>query len=90
VKLVEFTYKKASGDVSNRAVVEVVQPSAHFEGVDVSHLDADSFASFVCDYKQLKNAQHQAMAELMSKHDLTHNYRRFTPANMTNVVSEHI
>jgi len=90
MKLVEFTYTKANGDTSQRAVVEVVQPAQHFEGIDVSQLDTDSFALFVQEYRELKQAQHEATLQLLHKHDLTHDYRRFVPERMTNTNTTHI
>lgn len=90
MKLVEFVYKKADGTLSNRAVVELAQPTHHFEGIDVSQLDETEFASFIGEFRELKNLQHQQMQELLVKHDLKHNYRRFIPAQMTHVAAEHI
>ena len=90
MKLVEFTYTKANGDVSQRAVVEVLQPSKYFEGIDVSQLGHDELSEFINEYRQLKNAQHTATMELLAKHDLTHDYRRFIADNMTNITTEHI
>lgn len=90
MKLVEFTYKKASGDISERAVIEVQQPSKHFEGIDVSDLTQGEFAVFVEAYRKLKNSHHEATMELLTKYDLKHNYRRFIPENMTDVIAEHI
>lgn len=90
MKLVEFTYTKANGDVSQRAVIEVVQPSKHFEGIDVTQLGHDELGEFINEYRQLKNAQHAATMELLAKHDLVHDYRRFLPDSMTNTSTEHI
>lgn len=90
MNLVEFNYKKANGDESARAVIELVKPSNHFEGLDVSSMDESSFSDFISEYRALKNRQHEEFQHLLALHDLTHNYRRFTPGSMTNVVSEHI
>jgi hypothetical protein len=90
MKLVEFSYKKADGSVSQRAVVELVQPSKHFEGIDVSNMSEPEFAEFVEAYRQVKNQQYLEVQELLAKHDLKHNYRRFLPEQMTDVISEHI
>lgn len=90
MKLVEFTYTKANGDQSERAVIELQQPSKHFEGIDVSELPESEFALFVQEFRELKNAQHDATMALLAKHDLKHNYRRFLPEQMTEVTSEHI
>lgn len=90
MKLVEFNYTKPTGDVSTRAVIEVQQPSKHFEGIDVSELPEAEFAVFVQEYRELKQAQHEAILQLLHKHDLAHNYRRFVPERMTNTTTEHI
>ena len=90
MKLVEFSYTKANGDTSQRAVLEVLQPSKHFEGIDVSEMDSDAFAEFVSEYRNMKNAQHEATMALLQKHDLKHNYRRFLPEQMTVITTEHI
>lgn len=90
MKLVEFNYTKANGDVSQRAVIELQPPSKHFEGIDVSQLDTDSFALFVQEFRQLKQAQHDAMMQLLQQHDLQHDYRRFVPERMTNTTTTHI
>ena len=90
MKLVEFTYTKPTGDVSQRAVIEVQQPSKHFEGIDVSELPEAEFALFVQEYRELKQAQHDATLQLLHKHDLQHNYRRFVPERMTSTTTEHI
>lgn len=90
MKLVEFNYTKTNGDVSERAVIELQQPSKHFEGIDVSNLPEADFALFIQEFRELKNAQHEATMALLAKHDLKHNYRRFLPEQMANVTSEHI
>lgn len=90
MKLVEFQYTKANGDSSQRAVIELQQPSKHFEGIDVTELPEAEFALFVNEYRQLKQAQHEATLQLLAQHDLQHNYRRFLPEQMTNTTSEHI
>lgn len=90
MKLVEFKYTKANGDESERAVIELQQPTKHFEGIDVSDLPEAEFALFVQEYRELKNAQHDATMALLAKHDLKHNYRRFLPEQMADVTSEHI
>lgn len=90
MKLVEFSYTKANGDTSQRAVLEVLQPSKHFEGIDVSEMDSDAFAEFISEYRAMRNAQHEATMALLAKHDLKHNYRRFLPEKMTVTTTEHI
>jgi hypothetical protein len=90
MKFVEFTYAKADGSTSKRAVIELVAPQKHFEGIDVSQLPEEDFADFVSAYRELKNQQHEATMKLLSDFDLKNNYRRFIPEQMTEVVSEYI
>lgn len=90
MKLVEFKYTKADGTVSERAVIEVVQPSQHFEGIDISDMPEDTFAEFTNEYRDLLESQYNAKIAVMQKYDLKHNYRRFTPQKMTDVTTNHI
>lgn len=90
MKLVEFTYRKADGSTSARAVIELLAPQAHFEGIDVTQMPEAEFALFVQQYRELKNAQHEQTMQLLAQHDLKHNYRRFVPHQMTDVVTETI
>lgn len=90
MKLIEFTYTKADGSQSSRAVIELQQPSKYMEGLDVTQLTEGEFAVFIEAYRKLKNSQHEATMELLAKYDLKHNYRRFIPENMEAVTTEHI
>lgn len=90
MKLVEFLYTKANGTQSQRAVVEVVQPSKFFEGIDVSELDAEAFADFATEYRALKEEHHTKVLACLNKHDLTNSYRRFSADSMANVNSEYV
>ena len=90
MKLVEFNYTKADGTASARAVIEVLQPSQHFEGIDVSQMPEDEFAEFTREYRDLLEQQYNAKIAVMKKYDLKHNYRRFTPEKMTDVTATHI
>lgn len=90
MKVKEFTYTKPTGDVSRRTLIELVTPTEHIEGVDVSNLDMDSYAEFI---KQLKTIEDELNARRMALYadfDLQHNYRRFIPSRMTNVSVEFI
>jgi len=90
VKVKEFTYTKPNGEVSQRTLVELVSPTEHIEGIDVSELDMDSYAEFVRDLKSLEDTLYNQRMELYSRFDLAHNYRRFVPQRMTNVTTEFI
>lgn len=90
MKLIEFTYTKADGSQSERAVIELMQPTKFVEGIDVTQLPEAEFADFVQEFRELKNAQHEATMALLAKHDLKHNYRRFLPENMEAVTTEQV
>jgi hypothetical protein len=90
VKIKEFTYTKPNGDVSQRTVVELVSPTEHIEGIDVSELDMDNYAQFVTELKALEDRLYNQRMALYSQFDLSHNYRRFVPQRMTNVTTEFV
>lgn len=90
MKFVEFTYTKANGETSKRAIIELVTPTSHVEGIDVSTLSEDDFASFTQAMSQLKTAQHNETMSLLDTYDLNHNYRRFIPENMSDITIDHV
>jgi hypothetical protein len=90
VKVKEFTYTKPNGEVSHRTVVELVSPTEHIEGIDVSELDMDSYAQFIGELKAIEDVLYTRRMELYAQFDLSHNYRRFVPARMANVTTEFV
>jgi hypothetical protein len=90
MKVKEFTYTKANGDVSQRAVIELVSPTEHMEGIDVTDLDQDQYAVFTEQLRQLEGELYKRRLELYQDFDLQHNYRRFLPQRMTNVTTEFV
>lgn len=88
MKIKEFTYTKPNGEVSQRTIVELVSPTEHVEGIDVSELDLDSYAEFTKQLNDLEKEIYAKRTELYAQFDLTHNYRRFIPNRMTNVTTE--
>jgi hypothetical protein len=86
----EFTYTKANGDTSQRVLVQLITPSEHVEGIDVSELDMDSYADFVQQLKVIEEELYNRRMKLYGDFDLHHNYRRFVPSQMTNVTTEFI
>lgn len=89
MKIKEFTYTKPNGDVSQRTLVELFAPNEHFEGIDVSELDMDSFADFVKQLNILEDEIYNKRMALYAQFDLNQNYRRFVPSRMTNVTTEY-
>ena len=90
MKILEFTYTKAGGDVSNRVLVELVKPTSHVEGVDITSLSYDDYAEFVTEMHKLEQEIYTKRSELYAKFDLTHNYRRFVPERMSDVKQEYV
>ena len=88
MKIKEFTYTKPNGDVSTRTLVELVSPTEHVEGIDISELDMDTYADFMVKLNALEQDIAQKRNQLYSDFDLSHNYRRFVPNRMTNVTTE--
>jgi hypothetical protein len=90
MKFVEFKYTKADGSVSDRAIIELVTPTKYVEGIDVSQMPETDFATFTAAMAEMKRVHHEETMELLADFDLKHNYRKFIPEQMTNVVSEYV
>lgn len=88
MKIKEFKYTKTNGDVSQRTVVELVSPTEHVEGIDVSDLNMDDYASFTQRLRDLETQTYNQRMALYADFDLGNNYRRFVPARMTDVTTE--
>ena len=89
MKIKEFTYTKADGSVSSRTIVELVSPSQHVEGIDITELDMDSYAEFVQRLNELERVIYEMRTVLYSEFDLNNNYRKFVPERMTDVTTEY-
>jgi len=90
MKLLEFNYTKQSGEVSKRAIIELVTPTTFVEGWDVTNLTNNEFAKFTESMGALRRRQHEETMQLLQEFDLKHNYRRFKPEGMTNVQVEYV
>lgn len=90
MQIKEFTYTKPNGDVSQRTLVELVSPTQHIEGIDVSELDMDSYAEFIKQLRDLETSLYNQRMSLYANFDLNNNYRRFVPSRMTNVTTEFV
>ena len=88
MKIKEFKYTKPNGDVSQRTLIELVSPTEHIEGIDVSELSMDAYADFVVRLRDLETQIYNQRMALYADFDLTNNYRRFLPSRMTEVTTE--
>ena len=50
MNFIEFTYTKADGTESKRAVLPLVGPTTFVEGIDVSQMPEDEFVVFCRDF----------------------------------------
>jgi len=90
MNFIEFTYTKADGTKSKRAVIPLVNPSEFVEGIDVSSLSESDFADFCREFAALKNDHHTQVMEKLAQYDLRHNYRKFIPKNMSDVTTDYV
>lgn len=90
MNFIEFTYTKADGTTSKRAVIPLLGPTEFVEGIDVSQMPEEDFAVFCQQFSELKNAQHNQTMEMLAQFDLRHNYRRFIPKNMSDVTTDYV
>lgn len=90
MKLQEFTYTKADGTISQRAIIVTSEPTKNISGYDVTQLSESEFAEFVEAYRVLKDRQLQETMELLSKFELNNSYRNFIPERMSNITTEHV
>ena len=90
MNILNFTYTKADGSVSEREFLPLITPNKMYEGYDLSELDHSDqvgFASYISDlYEMLKNQ----VAAKVEEFDLKQNYRRFDPTKMTNITKDEI
>jgi hypothetical protein len=90
MNFIEFTYTKADGTESKRAVLPLVGPTKFVEGIDVSQMPEDEFVVFCRDFSALKSAQHEQTMAMLEQFDLKHNYRRFIPEQMSDITTDYV
>lgn len=90
MKLVEFMYTKQTGAQSQRAIIELQQPTKFVEGIDVSNMPEHEFAEFCREFAELKRKQHEETMLVLNQFDLRHNYRRFLPEQMQHITVDYV
>jgi hypothetical protein len=90
MNFIEFTYTKTDGTKSKRAIIELVKPTNFVEGIDVTNLSESDFADFCREFGALKADQHNQTMEKLAQFDLKHNYRRFIPAQMSDITTDYV
>ena len=90
MKVLEFTYTKANGDVSQRTIIEVGTPTKLLSGIDISELEAEDVVELADRYNKLQTQFAEARQAMYAEFDLKYNYRNFEPDRMTEITSEFI
>jgi len=88
MNILEFKYTKDDGKVSQRAFVELKEPSKNYFGIDITELDVDLQVAFGKDMAFLKERYDKQIADVMANYDIKHNFRAFDPVKMENIVVE--
>jgi hypothetical protein len=90
VQIISFKYTKADGSISNRVLAVMVKPNTMFEGIDISELEVADQVMFAEDMNSVYNEYLAKLEEIKQNHDVKHNYRRFDPVKMSEIVNEEI
>lgn len=90
MKIIEFTYTKPNGDVSQRVAVELAKPNKHMVALDLGELDDTQIGEFAAKYNELMLELEEKRQALYAEFDLKHRLRMFDPEKMTNVTAEFI
>ena len=90
MKTLSFKYTKADGTCSNRVLVVMVSPNTMYEGIDISSLEPVDMALLEKDMDEAYTEYLNKINLIKDGYDLNHNYRRFDPTKMTEVVNESV
>lgn len=89
-EIISFTYRKDTGETSNRQLVPFTKPSRCFSGVDISELSEVEQALYMAELNKVREEYRVKLAELADKFDLNHRYRQFVEDRMTNLKTEQL
>ena len=88
MNILTFKYTKADNSTSNRVLVPMVKPNAMYEGIDISSLEVADQVMFADAINAAYNTYMATLEAVKAEFDVTHDYRRFDPKRMTEVVRE--
>lgn len=88
MNIITFDYTKKDSSVSKRVLAVMVSPNTMYEGIDITELEAPEQVMFLDEVNTAYAIYLQAITEIKAEFDVNHNYRRFDPLKMTNVVRE--
>lgn len=68
----------------------ISRPDTMYEGIDITELEAPEQVMFLDEVNTAYATYLEALAKIQHEFDVTHNYRRFDPLKMTDVVREEV
>lgn len=90
MNIITFKYTKKDATVSDRVVMVMSRPDTMYEGIDITELEAADQVMFLEEVNTAYNEYLQALDSIQRNFDVVHNYRRFDPLKMTDVVREEV
>ena len=88
MNILTFKYTKADGSTSNRVLATLVKPTTMYEGIDISSLEVADQVMFADAMNVAYNTYMATLEAVKAEFDVIHDYRRFDPKKMAEVVSE--
>ena len=88
MNILTFKYTKADCSTSNRVLAPMVKPNTMYEGIDISSLEVADQVMFACAMNVAYNTYMATLEAVKAEFDVTHDYRRFDPKKMDQVISE--
>lgn len=85
MKTITFQYTKKDNKTSDRTLLVLSEPTSNIAGIDLSELSPEQAADFARLYEQMHDAFLIRAKALQASFDLTHSYRQFIPAQMSQV-----
>ena len=90
MQVLSFKYTKADRSISNRVLAVTTKPNTMYEGIDISELAPDFQAMFILEANKAYEDYLAKLEVIKAEHDVVHNYRRFDPLKMSEVIKEEI
>ena len=90
MKLKTFVYEDLKGNITNRTVLVVQEPTTKLSGIDVTSETDETIVSFAISYETARQAFLAQVAALETQYDLKHRFRQFFETKMDGVVTEEV
>lgn len=90
MEIKSFKYTKANGDVSNRDVLVITNPSNMVRGIDITELPDEDQVQLASDVSKAYDEFLKKTAEIYEHYDVRRNFRQFDVLKMTDVESIYV